>query len=72
MTMLAKRERIRHKDLVELRRSQLAEAEPEDHREGAWSREKLLRMDLKFCVAVLRSGELVLDEQDHWIQRSAA
>jgi hypothetical protein len=68
-----KRERIRHKDLVERRcsKSQFDESEPED-REGTWSRERLLVMDLKFCLAVLSSGELVLDEQDHWIPRAAA
>jgi hypothetical protein len=52
-------------------RSQLDEAEPED-REGTWSHQRLLVMDLKFCLAVLSSGELVLDERDKWIQRSAA
>jgi hypothetical protein len=70
---LAKRERIRHVDLVERRRSrsQFDEALPEDG-QGTWSQKKLIEMDLKFCLAVLRSGELALDEQDHWIQRSAA
>jgi hypothetical protein len=58
---LAKRERIRHVDLVELRRSrsQFDESQPEDRQEGNWSREKLLAMDLRFRSAVERSTKRV-------------
>jgi hypothetical protein len=59
VTAQAKRERIRRQDLTERRcsRSQFDEAEPEDQQQGLWSHKKLLAMDLKFCLAVLRSGE---------------
>jgi hypothetical protein len=76
VTALAKRERIRRQDLFDRRlpesRSRHAESEPEDRQEGMWSRKRLLAMDLKFCLAVLRSGELTLDAEDKWISRSAA